>query len=378
MKKWFSNSSETQDQSSGLGIGEVVRRVFSLPTLLSIAFGLAVIGFLLWRVLDFEWNEFTAHLIGINWWLFALGVLLYYVSFWFRGWRWRIIYSAAERSAENGARKDSSSAPSTLTMSGLILSGWFINSVMFFRIGDAYRGWALSDRTSSQTSTALGTVFAERVQDMAVVLILVVVSAIWVLLVDGFAASGRIVDAAVIVVAIAAVLVLVLFIVLAAMNAADERLTRLVPERFRDQYRNFRDGTLNSFRGGRIPTQITLGILGWLMEVARFYFVAQAMGLDMAMSIAMFAALANAIMTTIPVPGGLGFVETALVTLLLLTGLNHTDAFTLALLDRSISWLSVVAVGGLVFLVMTVRRNAARNRAAAATTDVSDEVKRAD
>ena len=44
------------------------------------------------------------------------------------------------------------------------------------------------------------------------------------------------------------------------------------------------------------------------------------------MSIAMFAALANAIMTTIPVPGGLGFVETALITVLLLVGLNHTDA----------------------------------------------------
>ena len=105
-----------------------------------------------------------------------------------------------------------------------------------------------------------------------------------------------------------------------------------------------------------MPSQILLGMLGWLMEAARFYFVAQAMGLDMAMSIAMFAALANAIMTTIPVPGGLGFVETALITVLLFTGLSHTDAFTLTVLDRAISWLSIVAIGGLLFLTITLKK----------------------
>ena len=97
------------------------------------------------------------------------------------------------------------------------------------------------------------------------------------------------------------------------MRAAGERLAGFIPGRFRDQYLHFQDGALNSFRGGRMPLQIALGHVGMVDGgIARFYFVAQAMGLDMAMSIAMFAALANAIMTTIPVPGGLGFVETAL------------------------------------------------------------------
>ena len=160
-----------------------------------------------------------------------------------------------------------------------------------------------------------------------------------------------------IVVAVASVLVLILLLILYLMRTAGERLAGFIPGRFKDQYLHFQDGALNSFRGGRMPSQIALGMLGWLMEVARFYFVAQAMGLDMAMSIAMFAALANAIMTTIPVPGGLGFVETALITVLLLTGLSHTDAFTLTVLDRAISWLSIVAVGGVVFLAMTVKRS---------------------
>ena len=313
-------------------------------------------GFLLWRVLDFEWNEFVEHLTGINWWLFVLAGLLYYLSFWFRGWRWQLIFNSVANRSDNPDLQRAR-APSVATMSLMILAGWFVNSVMFFRIGDAYRGWALADRTSSDMPTALGTVFAERVQDMVVVLVLVVTSAIWALLVDGFAASGRIVDVAVIVMAVASGLVLALLLILYVMGKAGERLARRLPERFGRQYLHFQDGTLSSFRGGGLTIQIALGVIGWLMEVLRFYFVAQAMGLDMAISIAMFAALANAIMTTIPVPGGLGFVETALITVLLLVGLNDTDAFTLTVLDRSISWLSIVAFGGIAFLAMTLKRS---------------------
>ena len=332
------------------------RRVLSLPTILSAAFGLAIIGFLLWRVLDFEWDEFVEHLTGINWWLFILAGLLYYLSFWFRGWRWQLIFNSVANRSENPDLQRAQ-APNVATMSLMILTGWFVNSVMFFRIGDAYRGWALADRTSSDMPTALGTVFAERVQDMVVVLVLVVTSAIWALLVDGFAASGRIVDVAVIVVAVASGLVLALLLILYVMGKAGERVAQWLPARFGRQYLHFQDGTLNSFRGGGMTLQIALGVLGWLMEVLRFYFVAQAMGLEMAISIAMFAALANAIMTTIPVPGGLGFVETALITVLLLVGLNDTDAFTLTVLDRSISWLSIVAFGGIAFLATTLKRS---------------------
>lgn len=355
--RFLTNNSNRGSNGQAYSISAMVRRVFSLPTMLSVAFGLAIIIFLLWRVLDFEWDEFVQHLTGINWWLFVLAGVLYYVSFWFRGWRWQLIYNSVANRSDNTEVKHSK-APGVPTMAGLILSGWFVNSVMFFRIGDAYRGWALADRTSSDTPTALGTVFAERVQDMAVVLVLVVVSAIWVLLVDGFAASGRIVDVAVIVVAVASGLVLLLLLILYLMGRVGEKIAGWLPARFRRQYIHFQDGTLDSFRGGDMPKQIALGVLGWVMEVLRFYFVAQAMSLEMAMSIAMFAALANAIMTTIPVPGGLGFVETALVTVLLLVGLSHTDAFTLTLLDRAISWLSIVGFGGIAFLAMTLRRTA--------------------
>ena len=340
---------------TGLDVHDVVNRIVSVPTLLSVALGVGIIGLLLWRVLDFEWDDFISNLSGINWWLFILAAVLYYTSFWFRGLRWQLIYKGV---ATQSGDPDSANSqhPTALTMAGLILSGWFINSVMFFRIGDAYRGWALSDRTSSDMPTALGTVFAERVQDMVVVLVLVIVSAAWALMVDGFAASGAIVDVAIVVIAVASGLVLLLFAILGLMGTVGESIARLLPPKIQMHYLRFQTGTLDSFRGDRKLLQTALGIVGWLLEVGRFYFVAQAIGFEMALSIAMFAALANAIMTTIPVPGGLGFVETVLVTVLVLTGLSHTDSFTLTLLDRSISWLSIIGIGGAVFVTFTITR----------------------
>ena len=100
----FLNNNPNHDRNTdgqAYSIGAMMHRVFSLPTILSVAFGLAIIGFLLWRVLDFEWDEFVQHLTGINWWLFILAALLYYASFWFRAWRWQIIYNSVANRSDN-------------------------------------------------------------------------------------------------------------------------------------------------------------------------------------------------------------------------------------------------------------------------------------
>ncbi len=353
---------------SRFGLDEVRRRILSVPTLVAIIFAAGAVGLVLWRVLDFEWEEFWRNVTGLNLWYFLLAAALYYASFWFRGVRWRSIFITSE--SKNNSETDivETRSPTSLTMAGMILSGWFVNSVMFFRLGDAYRGWALADRSGGHTSTALGTVFAERVQDMVVVLVLVLVSVTWALVVDGFEASGAIVDAAIIVIAIAAGLVLLLLLMLGLMGTVGDRLASWMPSRLRRQYVRFQSGALASFEGRHLPYQIVLGVIGWILEIARFYFVAEAMGLEMALSIAMFAALANAILTTVPIPGGLGIVETALIGVLLLTGLNDTDAFTLTVLDRMISWLSVVVLGGIVFVLLSMKRG--ERRRTEAETDV--------
>ena len=76
-----------------------------------------------------------------------------------------------------------------------------------------------------------------------------------------------------------------------------------------------------------------------------------ALGLEMSVFLILLAALAHSLLTTIPLtPGGLGFAELGLSALLALSpNLTHEQAVAATFLDRSITYLSIVTLGGLDF-----------------------------
>jgi hypothetical protein len=334
--------------------------VLSLPTLVAASIGAVLLGFALWRIFEFEWAEVLDNIKGIHIGKYLLALVLYYLSFWFRGLRWRLLAKTANIGGDGGRN-----VPGTTTLSGIILMGWFANSVAFMRLGDAYRGWALSREVGSDFPSGLGTVLAERVQDMVAVLILVLAAATWLSIEGDSNVPGWVVFAAF---ALVATLILGLLV----MRLAGERLSRRLPDRLESAYVNFQHGTLDSFSGRAIPPQLVLGIIGWLLEIARFYFVADAMGIDISFGIVMFAALANAMLTTIPTPGGFGFVEGGLTGLLILFGLSDSDSISLVAVDRTISWLSVVLFGGILFVVWHAVKAKNATTASSATTDQHD------
>ena len=317
-------------------------RMLSLPTLFAIVIGAVLLGFAMWRIFDFDWDEVWSNIKGVHLGKYLLAVALYYLSFWFRGLRWKLIARTASIGGDNGKH-----VPRTITLSGIILMGWFANSVAFLRLGDAYRGWALAKESKSDFPSSLGTVLAERVQDMAAVLILVLGAATLITLEGHSKVPGWVVF-------VAFALVAALIIGLLIMRVAGERLSHRLPGRFEAAFVNFQRGTLSSFSGREIPPQLVLGIIGWILEIARFYFVADAMNIDVSFGIVMFAALANAMLTTIPTPGGFGFVEGGLTGLLILFGLSDNESISLVAVDRTISWLSVVLFGGILFIVWHV------------------------
>ena len=319
--------------------GDALRsKILSLPTLIALLVGGALLAIVLWRVFDFNWSELWSNIRGVNPLLYLAAAAVYYLSFWFRGLRWRLIAITANIDGQDGK-----TIPGTTKMGGIILMGWFANSVAFLRLGDALRGWTLHKESASPFSSSLGTVLAERVQDMIAVLLLVFVASVLVSLSGEAEVPGIVLIASI-------SLVGALIAVLIAMRIFGMRASRFLPGRIQVAYGRFQEGTLSSFRGSQLPLQLSLGVVGWTLEIARFYLVTQALGLDVAFGIVMFAALANAMLSTIPTPGGFGFVEGGLTGLLILLGVDDTDAFTLTVVDRSISWLSVVLFGGLLFV----------------------------
>ena len=314
------------------------RRFFSLPTLLFFLIAIALIYFLATRF-DLDRDRILENLRTTDPWLYLLAFLAYYLSFGVRGLRWRIL-------ARNAGIHDSPDArlPSVTRASQMILMGWFVNSIAPLRLGDAYRAYAFSEDSGGGFSWSLGTVLAERVLDMATVFVLIVVGVAWFSVTRSSGGTVYILGAAFL-------MAVTLAVPLAIMKGYGARLARFLPRRFEASYHRFHKGALGSLK--QLPVLMLLGLIAWLLEVGRLYFVVHAMDLSISLPLVVLAALGHAVLSTVPSPGGIGAVEPG-VTGILVLGLERNDAVSAALVDRSITYASVIVIGLIVFLLWHV------------------------
>ena len=313
-------------------------RVLSIPTLLSFGVAAGVITLFAVRF-DLDWQATWSNVRGIDLWMYAAALLLYYASFLFRGARWRLLAINAGAASTPGWRP-----PSVLQSSLLIVIGWFVNSIAWLRLGDAYRAYAFARESRSTFSWSLGTVLAERTLDVGLILGILVVGAGALAVTSDAAGAGPILIAGcVMAVGIAAIIV--------AMRVGGARLARLMPSRIEEAYAGFHEGTMGSFK--QLPGVVLLGLIAWLLEMGRLYFVIAALDVEVALPLILVLTVSHAILSTVPTPGGLGAVEPGLTGLLLLS-LDRPDAVSVALVDRSITYVSVILIGGVVFLLRQI------------------------
>jgi len=269
--------------------------------------------------------------------LFAAAFLAYYCTFPLRAIRWRILLKGAEVAKGRPL-------PSLRSLSGIIYLSWFANCLIPAKLGDAYRGYEIRQRAGASFSSAMGTVVAERAFDTVILAAMLVSSLAFIGRLDG--PQAGVADKMLI---IAGVLLALCFGGLAVMWLLRERVHLLLPKRVQLVYLRFHDGILGSFR--KAPAGAGVTVLVWCTEAARMFLVIQALGLGLSFPHAVFLSLANALLTVVPfTPGGLGLVEAGMVGLLMLAGVTKEEAVAAAILDRSISYWSIVALGFVVFL----------------------------
>jgi uncharacterized protein (TIRG00374 family) len=319
------------------------KRFFNVRTLISLVLAIGLIVVILTQF-NVDFSEMWKDIQACNPWYYALAFLCYYLTFPLRALRWRYLLHHA------GIRKDQGvEIPSLPALTQMVIMNWFANSILYARLGDAYRAYLFKDRTGVSFSKTLGTLLAERFLDVLVVVLLTVVSIIWLLLTGGH--DWKVFG---IVLGIGIVLLFGIAIVLGGMGKFGHKLVNLLPKKIRVFYTLFEQGALSSFGQLRMLTFMTVVI--WLLEAGRLILVAQALGIfgvevgiEVGIPLFIFAALANALITAVPLtPGGLGLVEGG-VTKLLQISLKETTALLVTLVDRTISFLSVIVVGLLVF-----------------------------
>ena len=315
--------------------GRLRRRVFSLPTLLS--FGVAVVSivFLATRF-DLNWAETMENVRTMNPWLYFSAFFVHYTGFVLRASRWRTLVQNASRGETTTVRP-----PSVIRFLQIILIGWFVNSVAWLRLGDAYRAYLLSEHTRAGFSWSLGTILAERILDLAAITVLIGAGALLVSTSTLLGPSNYVFAAAFMMASG------IIFLVL--MKRFGDRLANVLPARLAGAYHRLEKGVLGSMN--RIPLLVTLSLAVWLLEGSRLLLVVRSLDLMITLPLVLIVTMAHAILATVPTPGGVGAVEVGVTGLLVLTGTARSDAGAVVVVERSITFISVIGVGGLLFLL---------------------------
>jgi glycosyltransferase 2 family protein len=279
---------------------------------------------------------------------------IYYLSFPIRTLRWRLLLQNVGYTKANGVN-----LPKFWKLLEIIYISWFANVIVPAKLGDLYRAYLLHKETGLPATRTFGTVLAERLLDL-IVLLLIFIPAVMISLHENLPSQlqfGLKITMAVVIIGIITLFLLRLF---------PTQIARLVPQRFRGHYNHLQEGTLGSFR--RVPTLTALTVGVWACESLRFFFIALALNLIGGnflhiITAALFIALGEALLTAIPfTSGGIGLVEGGMLAMIALFTLDSSRAAAAILIDRTISLFSLLALGFIVFMIAVGRDAAKLNR----------------
>ena len=278
-----------------------------------------------------------------------IAFIIYYFSFPIRTFRWRMLLENIGYTKENGIQ-----LPKFWKLLEIIYVSWFANVIVPAKLGDLYRAYLLRREAGLPASRTFGTVLAERLLDLIVLLLLFIPSVI-------ISLHENLPPQLALGLKITMVLVIVGIIGLFMLRMFPTQIGLVVPKRYRGYYYQFQEGTLGSFR--RIPslTGLTVGV--WACEALRFFFIALALNLipgnlTHVLSASLFIALGEALLTVIPFTGGgIGLVEGGMLAMISLFTPNTSLALAAIVIDRAISLFSILVIGFFIFM-FTISRQA--------------------
>ncbi len=275
--------------------------------------------------------------------------IIYYLSFPIRTFRWRMLLENVGYTEENGIH-----LPKFWKLLEIIYVSWFANVIVPAKLGDLYRAYLLRREAGLPASRTFGTILAERLLDLIVLLLLFIPSVI-------ISLHENLPPQLVLGLKLTMMLVVVGILGLFMLRMFPTQIGMVVPKRFRGYYNQFQEGTIGSFR--RIPTLTGLTVGVWACEALRFFFIALALNLISGsfihvMSASLFIALGEALLTAVPFTGGgIGLVEGGMLAMISLFTPNTSLALAAIVIDRAISLFSVLVIGFFVFMI-TIGRQA--------------------
>ena len=313
-------------------------RLFTVKTIASLVIAVVIVGVAIWRA-QINWGAAWDNIRHANPFLYLAAIAVYYASFAVRSIRWHVLLKNAGEDRRSGS------------LVGIVITSFFVNCVVPAKMGDIYRGYLAKQKLDVPVSKALGTIIAERLIDLIVLMTLLLAAGAVVFRTK---APGILIPYVVVGVLVCVAGVGVILVMRAGRG---QRVLRHLPEAVFHRYESLRMGAVDSF--ARLPTLLGLTVLVWAAEGARLglvVFSLHLVGVHLGPSQFLLIALVAALLTTVPfLPGGLGLVEAGMIGVLITVGgVTNSAAVSITLLDRGISYGSLVVIGFIIFVVTHV------------------------
>jgi uncharacterized protein (TIRG00374 family) len=312
-------------------------------TLISFLFAILIVVFL-FRSVDIDPADVWQRLRSANVFLFALGLLAFYTGFLVRVVRWRRMLMIA------GVHRlpDVQKLPSNAGLLEIMLLAWFVNCVVPAKLGDVYRGFLLKRRSNTPLTTSMGTIAAERLIDLVVLVALLITSG---LIVFGRRFPSGTEDVAL----YGGLTVLFILVAVAVVAVFRTHLMGLLPARLAAPVNRIQKGLFENLKNPWRSAGYSVVI--WALEGTRVFFVAWSLDAKLPPDTSLFIALVGSLAAVSPItPAGLGVVEAVLISVLTFVGLGDDTAAAVTILDRVISYWSLIVVG-LPLYILHIRRD---------------------
>ncbi|HEX5992500.1 MAG TPA: lysylphosphatidylglycerol synthase transmembrane domain-containing protein [Thermomicrobiales bacterium] len=316
------------------------RRVLSPQTLVSFGIALAILWFVV-RRLEIDLAAIWAQIQQANPWLLAVAFILWYGAFFVRGWRWSFMLDSAGFNQAHGFR-----IPATPALTEIVVLAYFANSIVPAKLGDVYRGYLLKRESGVPFSAGFGTILAERLVD-AMTLVVVLAGAALVVFGTEMPSQAR------------PALLLGAFLIvagvcgLAVLWLTRNSVIRFLPGRIQEAFARLQGAIFGALR--RPGLVFGIGVLLWLNDGMRVWFVARSLEAGISPAVAILVAVMGALLTVIPfTPAGLGVVELGVGSVLVgVLGIDPVVAGSIILLDRVVAYWSLLAVGTALYVRRT-------------------------
>jgi uncharacterized protein (TIRG00374 family) len=332
---------EDEVSAESLSLG---RRLRQPRTIVSLVLPIVILVLLVRALPGFDFAALPTLIGRANPLLLIGAFAIYYLGFPLRGLRWVILLRGTgyEVRTRDGTE--------------IIFISWLVNCVVPAKLGDIYRAYLLKINSSVSLSRTFGTVFIERILDLFAISVLGLAAGFWSFR-TGLPGPIQIV------VAIGVGVVVILAAGLLSMRNFGRRiLVRLpLPHRVLELYDRFEEGVFGAVGLRQLPVLIVVTGLIWTTEALRLFLVVEALGIPgvhLGISGSFFVALIGSLLTAVPLsPAGLGIVELGVVGVMTAAyALPVTVASAIAIVDRSISVLSIIVLGSIAYVVSPLRR----------------------